>query len=136
MIKFTARIVVVAGAALLVAAFGLPTYSAHASGQSCQESVNLDTCDYVNGSGLHVNYVRGTTQNLAASVQHNLHLEISGPHGLIKNCAQVNLGGGATMTCTWSPNANEPAGNYCTDLWQYSGGRYTDRGHACVNVHS
>jgi hypothetical protein len=84
-----------------------------------------------------LNYVRGTVTNLDGTVENNIHIEISGPHGAIKNCGQVNLGGGATTTCTWSPNANETAGNYCTDTWQYnpSTKKYTDRGHACVNVH-
>jgi hypothetical protein len=109
-----------------------------ASGRSCQvEAGNLgDSCVAVSGSGLHVNSVVGSYENLTASLKSNVHIELSGPGGLIKDCAQTNVAGDATITCTWAPNANEPSGNYCTTTWQYGSGIYTDIGHACLDVHS
>ena len=134
MIKFAARIAAVAGAALLAASFALPGQLAYASAQSCTQSVDLHSCDAINGSGLHINSQTGTVINESGSAANGIHIELSGPHGLIKNCAQVNIGGGGTTSCTWSPNANETAGNYCSDTWQDVSGKFTDRGHACVDV--
>lgn len=138
--KFAAKLVTVTGAVLLAAALALlPAHSALATGQGCAISVNLQTCSYVNGTGLHINYQRGTATNLAGGAQRYIHIQLSGPRGTIKNCPEVgSLGTGQSATCTWSPNANEPAGNYCADTWQRnpSTGKYTNRGHACINVHS
>jgi hypothetical protein len=136
MVKFMMRLGMAAGAALLATAFVLPSSPAMASGRSCQLVGALDSCVSVNGSGLHINYVQGSVQNIRGSVQTNIHIEISGPRGAIKNCAQTNIQGLATINCTWSPNATEPAGNYCTTTWKYSNGAYSDQGHACVDVHS
>jgi hypothetical protein len=136
MLKSVARLGTAAGATLLATAFVLPASPAMASGRSCQVVGALDTCDSVNGSGLHVNYVQGSVQNTHGSVQTNIHIELSGPRGLIKNCAQTNIQGLATIYCKWSPNANEPAGQYCTTTWKYANGSYSEQGHACVDVHS
>ena len=132
------RFAAIVGGALLATAFVLPTSSAMASGRSCQlEAGSLgDSCVAVSGSGLHVNSVTGSYSNLTASLKSNVHIQLTGPQGVIKNCGQTNVAGNTTTNCTWSPNANEPAGNYCTTTWQYGGGTYTDIGHACVGVHS
>jgi len=135
MIKFAARIAAVAGAALLAASFGLPAQLAHASQQVCAQSVDLDSCNDVTGSGLHITSMVATVYNEGDTAD-GIHIELSGPNGLIKNCAQVNIGGGGTTSCSWDPNANETAGNYCSDTWQDVSGTYTDRGHACVDVFS
>lgn len=69
-------------------------------------------CTTVNGSGLKINFVSGYVHNLAAN----------GP------------------ICKWtnpSPNANEPAGDYCSVTWQYEGGNsYEEGGPECVGVHA
>jgi hypothetical protein len=72
-----------------------------------------------------------------------MHVEIYGPNGLIKNCATFTLGSGLGThgpTCTWtnpSPNANEPAGDYCSVAWQYLGGNnYAEGAPECIGVHA
>jgi hypothetical protein len=136
MMKIMRRLGMAAGAALVALAFVLPTSPAMASGTSCTNRSPYYTCDYVNGSGLHVNYVQGNLHNTSGGTITQVHLEISGPRGPIKNCAQTNISGNATIYCTWSPNANEPSGNYCTTTWKYANGSYNNQGTACVDVHS
>lgn len=44
---------------------------------------------------------------------------------------------GATLSLTWSPNSNEPPGDYCANTWRRnSDGSHTEIGHYCVNVHA
>jgi hypothetical protein len=137
MLSFKTRLAAAVGAAFLVSAFMLPASSAMATGQSCATSGGpFYTCSYVNGTGLHINYMQGSVLNQRTSTWTNVHIELSGPRGLIQNCAQTNIAGGQTIYCRWSPNANEPAGNYCVDAWRLSSGTYVNMGHACLAVHS
>jgi hypothetical protein len=138
MLTLMARLGTIIAAALLAMAFALPMSAAMASGRSCQQEANgpLDTCADLNGSGLHINYLQGSVYNERIGNQPNVHIELTGPRGLIKNCASTTVPSGGTIYCTWSPNANEPAGNYCVTSWQYESGSYIERGHACVDVHS
>ncbi len=127
------------GAALLAMAFVLPAGSAMASAGSCQQENGtgpLYTCVYVSGGGLHVNYVEGSVYNMRSGNQTHVHIEITGPHGLIKNCVDSTIPSLGTIYCTWSPNANEVAGNYCVTAWQYVAGHYDNRGNVCVGVHA
>jgi len=64
-----------------------------------------------------------------------VHLELSGPHGLIKNCPTITVGAFDNDYCTWSPNANETAGRYCVTVWQFASHKWNARAHACVAVH-
>lgn len=41
---------------------------------------------------------------------------------------------GYTLSVQWSPNATEPAGNYCANT--YRNNFSTRIGHTCVDVHS
>jgi hypothetical protein len=139
MFGLKARLGITMGAAILAAGFAvLPTNQALASGQSCQQQANgnLNTCAYVNGSGLHVNYFQGSVNNEGSGDQTNVHIELTGPHGLIQNCGTTTVHSLATIYCKWSPNANETAGNYCATSWQLASGKQIERGHACVDVHS
>lgn len=139
MLTLTARLGTIIAAALLATAFALPMSAAMASGKSCAQEPNgpLYTCAYVNGSGLHINYDQGSVYNERTGNQYNVHIQLTWPSGAtIKNCASTTVPSGGTIYCTWSPNANEPAGNYCTTSWQYVSGTYYQRGHACVGVHS
>ena len=127
------------GAALLAMAFVLPAGSAMASAGSCQQENGtgpLYTCVYVNGGGLHINDVQGSVYNTRSGNQTHVHIEITGPHGVIKNCVDSTIPSLGTIYCTWSPNANEPAGNYCVTAWQYVAGHSDNRGHVCVGVHA
>jgi hypothetical protein len=96
------------------------------------------TCVTVNGSGLHITSMVGSFQNNTHNGFLNIHIELTGPKGLIKNCPQVSdVYVGQTITCTWSPNDNRAAGNYCSTTWQNNGGgNFTNLGEACVDVHS
>ena len=127
------------GAALLAMAFVLPAGSAMASAGSCQQENGtgpLYTCVYVSGGGLHINYVEGSVYNMRSGNQTHVHIEITGPHGVIKNCVDSTIPSLGTIYCTWSPNANEVAGNYCVTAWQYVAGHYYNRGNVCVGVHA
>ena len=140
MFGLKARLGITLGAGILAAGFFavLPANQALASGQSCQPkaNTNLTTCSYVNGSGLHVNYVQGSVNNGGVGDQTNVHIELTGPHGLIKNCATTTVGSLDTIYCTWSPNANETAGDYCATAWQLLSGKQQENGYACLDVHS
>lgn len=98
-------------------------------------------CTTVNGSGLKINFVSGYVHNPADGGLSNLHVEIYGPRGLIKNCGTFSVGGADNgPICKWtnpSPNTNEPAGDYCSVTWQYEGGNsYEEGGPECVGVHA
>jgi hypothetical protein len=139
MFGLKARLGITMGAVILAAGFAvLPASQALASARSCQQEPNgfLYTCSSVNGSGLHVNSLQGSVLNNGVGDQVNVHIELTGPHGLIKNCASTTVGSLDTITCTWSPNASETAGNYCATSWQLESGQQESRGHACVDVHS
>jgi hypothetical protein len=136
MLKLTAQLGTIIAAAMLAIALALPTSSAMASGKSCQLYGPLYTCIYVNGSGLHINYIQGSVYNERAGNQYNVHIQLTWPSGAtIKNCASTTVPSLGTIYCTWSPNANEPGGNYCTHTWQYIGGHYYEHGRACLDVH-
>lgn len=98
-------------------------------------------CTTVTGSGLKITSISGYVHNPADGGLSNLHVEIYGPNGLIKNCGTFSVG--ATDNgpiCTWtnpSPNTNQRAGDYCSVTWQYEGGNsYAEGGAECVGVHS
>lgn len=125
------------GAMVLAASFSVfPAQQALASARSCAGiSRPFDVCVKVNGSGLHVNSVVGSVYNAGTGTQRHVHIELSGPRGVIKNCAARTIGPLQTIYCTWSPNANEPAGNYCATGWQYASGKYHNVGKPCVDLH-
>jgi hypothetical protein len=105
-------------------AFGYPYYA---------------VCTDVSGSGLHINYLSGQFFNhYIDSGVNNVHIQLYGPNGTIKNCGQVNVGAqGNGPTCTWSPNSNEPAGDYCGRAWQWLGGSdYQELAEECIDVHT
>jgi len=136
--RLTAVSAAVIGGSLVAAAIVLPASPAMASGRSCQyeEAQEGNTCVDVTGSGLHVDSVEGSFVNLLSGSQDDIHIELSGPKGLIKNCAQTNVSSEETITCTWSPNATETAGDYCSTTWHYADGTYNSLGKACLDVHS
>ena len=138
MFRLRARLGITVGVVVLAVGFAvLPAHKALASGSSCGGiSRPFQVCVNVNGGGLHVNYVQGSVHNAGTGTQPHVHIEISGPRGLIKNCADTSINPLQTIYCTWSPNANEPAGNYCATGWQFASGGYVDIGEGCVGVHS
>lgn len=98
-------------------------------------------CTTVIGSGLKITSISGYTVNDGTATEKNMHVQIYGPNGTIKNCGTFTLPlGGFGPTCTWtnpSPNATEPAGSYCSVTWQReSDGTYRDSGAECIGVHA
>jgi hypothetical protein len=98
-------------------------------------------CTTVIGTGLKITSISGFTVNDVNVTEKNMHVQIYGPNGTIKNCGTFSVAGGAFgPTCTWtnpSPNTNEPAGDYCSVTWQLeSNGTYQDSGAECIGVHA
>jgi hypothetical protein len=158
MLSFKARACFVAGTALMAAGLILPATAAFAttnsptradvitpeSASNCNPAgIELGTwseCTQVIGDGLEINSITGKLINWSQINLSEVHIEIYGPKGTIKNCTQFNLAGGATSpSCTWkNPNqtAQMPAGDYCSRAWEYNGSGYTDMSNECIDVHS
>ncbi|HEX5113967.1 MAG TPA: hypothetical protein VFW65_02095 [Pseudonocardiaceae bacterium] len=94
-------------------------------------------CVNITGSGLHINSMKGWVHNKTGMRWAGLHIELKGPKGLIKNCPQFALANNLNSpNCIWSPNANEPAGSYCTILWfRLQDGTFVSEGSKCAGVH-
>jgi hypothetical protein len=130
-----AHLVAIASAVSLFGAAGATT--ALATGETCtfgSSSGNTLTCMTVVGSGLHIDRAIAS-----ATVEHSartLDVELSGPT-IVIDSGFVLVQPGQTLSVTWSPNANEPAGNYCATTFRLnSDGTVTQIGHTCVGVHS
>jgi len=94
-------------------------------------------CENLSGSGLHIDYLHAAATFQAASGESmSVHIQIWGPNGTIKNCSEVTIHGGQTTTCQWSPNRNEPAGNYGFTVWQKLSSGWGNDGDIWVGVHS
>ena|SRR5437879_3392377 len=111
--------------------------SAFASGSSCTYGAsngNTRTCMSVNGSGLHIN--SATASAHVVNVGRTLEVCMTGP--AVGSCSGfVFVSPGQTLSGSWSPNANEPTGDYCAVTYrQNANGSQTQIGRACVNVHS
>jgi hypothetical protein len=115
------------------------------SGSSCGGGFDQDsTCVWVYGSGLHIDSVQiAFTQSVLDPHFWTAHIEIVGPKGFIKNCADFSTIPGYNdnefnhvIGCTWAPNHNEPAGNYCGITWaKQSRTNYRNLDEACLDVH-
>jgi hypothetical protein len=160
MLSLKPRLGAVLGAAFLASAFAIamsasagaataqakPHVQVHmpmipASATGCNENaLNLvDQCTHVSGSGLHINSLSGwASHNWFDLLDYpQVHEELYGPHGHIKNCWVGDFPPGMTTpTCTWSPNANETAGNYCSRTWSLEGVTLKLLASECVNVHA
>jgi hypothetical protein len=92
-------------------------------------------CTTVVGTGSHISSLSGYAVNYADPTSlPPVHIELYGPNGLIKNCAQVTLGyGGRTPTCKWTaPVGPIATGEYCSETWIYNyPGNYTNAGNNC-----
>jgi len=160
MLSFRTKIGAAAGVALLVALFALPSSVAMAGTSASarsghpvgRASINPDSastcnpnpfdpvseCTSVTGSGLHIDTLAGYADNNQTVTIPRVHIELYGPKGLIKNCADANLGPlDTTATCKWSPNDDRAAGDYCSEAWEeVSSGNYSKLGVDCIDVHS
>jgi hypothetical protein len=161
MLSLKARLGAVLGAAFLASALAMSAGMASAgaatapakahvqvhgpmiqfSASGCNENfLNLVTeCTAVSGSGLHINYLAGWAIHDSLDVQSypQVHIELYGPHGHIKNCSVGDFPPGMqTATCKWSPNAKETAGNYCSRTWSLNGVTWIVLASQCIYVHA
>jgi hypothetical protein len=126
----------VLGASVLAATYVASAPPAFASASHCNESPFevVRECTSVTGSGLHIDSLSGWANNLTIPIN-NFHIELYGPRGHIKNCPVQTLVFTST-TCTWSPHANEPKGDYCSRAWAKNiDGTYKQVGVECIGVH-
>jgi hypothetical protein len=95
---------------------------------------NTTTCMYVNGTGLLINYDRGSATVHTST--RTLDECISGPVTAADNCTGYeNVGPGGYLPIGWDPNMDEPAGDYCATTYRLnSNGSSTQIGHTCVQV--
>ena len=109
--------------------------------ESCtygSSSGNVNTCMYVNGTGLFVNYgeASGVVIDFPRTLEECIWYQ---PTGTYLNCGigWVYVPVQGYVLASWSPSADEPSGNYCAVTWrQNSSGGPTNIGTACVSVHS
>jgi hypothetical protein len=119
-----------------------PVVPATASGCNTASLDQWHNCTTVTGSGLKITSISGYGVSEVDGTLSNLHVEIYGPNGLIKNCGTFSIPGmGDTgPICSWTnpkPSTNQTAGDYCTITWQYEGGTtYKSGGAECIGVHS
>jgi hypothetical protein len=79
---------------------------------------NVQTCIYINGSGLHVDSMYGTSyvRNKAVLLVNRLH---SNKLGVIKTSgAFVTVRPGEQIEARWLPNTNVPADTYCSTSYE------------------
>jgi hypothetical protein len=141
---YKTRLMIAAGAVLsgaMLAASGLPAQAATTvtvTQSNCGINIlNLvQECTSLTSNGTHLYSLSGWGQNLPESIDQpfpDVHIELYGPKGLIKNCASVAqlTSGEWTATCTWSPNDTRAAGNYCSRMWSYIGTKWYDLANEC-----
>jgi hypothetical protein len=130
--------VITASAALI----GIASTPAMASGQYCTTNV-YKICETVSGYSNHINQATATaTVELAGDL--DFHVQMINPQGstLCNSNTVVNSADGVTVSCPWTPNANENTGNYCAVVWEYvppsgawgSSGYYENEGQSCLYV--
>ena len=155
MISFRTRVGAVVGAAALATALALPASAAMASTASPRPAVAsgagiipntatecnpnpltvVDECTTVVGTGTYVDSISGQTFSNSFGDLDNIHIEIYGPGGKIKRCANFDLGPlGVSDSCLWvnpHPHVHVTAGNYCSRAINSSGSYLSSE---CVDV--
>lgn len=108
------------------------------TGSSCgtgSSGGNVETCMNVVGSGLHIDSATASAHVINSG--RTLQECIRGPQGTIGCTVFVFVPAGGTLSITWSPNSNEPSGDYCANTYRLNNdGTDTRIGHQCVNVHA
>jgi len=139
-----------AGAATAAPATGATARSVQAelvqarpdSGSDCNPTplAAVSECTTVLGSGLKISQITGIAISNVDYDITEVHIEIYGPHGAIHNCPNITLGAYSTAGCTYknaAPNANNVAGDYCSEAWEHiSGSYYAKLSTECIDVHS
>jgi hypothetical protein len=121
-----------------MATTALPAHISPASAEDCMDGtgVSAGECTYIDGVGNTVYYMQGLFINEGYITIYNIHIELTGPSGLIKNCTQVNVVAGTEApVCQWSPEGPEPFGTYCSYAWEGLGSNnYKEVAKSCVGV--
>ena len=93
-------------------------------------------CTKVVGTGLKVTSIAGQYNNGTNSAQ-TIYIDFYGPKGYITKTANLKVAGqGSTSYYTWhnpNPNANMPAGYYCTEAFFSNGTAIISD---CIEVHT
>ena len=127
-----------AGTGAAQAAVGPASQVRPLTGESCgtgSSSGNVETCMYVNGSGLFVDYMNASAQvvNATRTIQECIH----GPNGTVGCTAFVSRAPGQSLVFEWVPDGDVTGGDYCANTWRLnSDGSHTEIGSYCVDVHS
>ena len=128
----------VLSSAMLVAS-GLPAQAATpaVTQSNCGENVQhlVQQCTSLKSSGTHIDSLSGWSTHLPFDLLSypDVHIELYGPAGTIKNCGQITNWepGDTTPTCTWSPNDTRAKGNYCSRTWSHDGTSWLDLANEC-----
>jgi hypothetical protein len=123
---------------VLVAAASLSFSStANASDTNCtygSSGGNVYTCMSVNGSGTHINFATaGTAPQLSAATV-DVGIVYTQTDTLLVGSGFKHLAVGQEINIFWSPDAIEPAGDYCAYTYQNSLSDLISV--VCVDVHS
>ena len=111
------------------------------TGEGCYDkdsgvSIVGEECTEVVGSGLKVTSISGQFNNGTNSAE-TIYIYYYGPKGYITKTANLNVPAqGSTSWHTWhnpNPNANMPAGDYCTEAYKSNGSPIISD---CIQVHT
>jgi hypothetical protein len=110
------------------------TVTQHNCGLNAENLVTQ--CTSLTSNGTHIVSLSGYANHLAADPDSypDVHIELYGPNGLIKNCATIAnwQAGDTTPTCTWTgPSGNVKAGDYCSRTWSEEGTTFRDLANEC-----
>jgi hypothetical protein len=133
--RFLAKIAI--GVMILASPVALPAATALAAGPVCTSGGAISACVQISGSGDHITRMKGWATSNEVFPLGDMHIELEGPHGKIKNCASFTLPGYSNgPNCVWTPNRKETPGRYCSTLWWYNpyAGGYEDFGTPCITV--
>jgi hypothetical protein len=132
-VSFRAAAVIVL-ALVLPSAGLLATQPAMAAAQYCGGN-GVFQCVKTTGSGLTLGTLSGWARDLSAGT-FTAHEELTGPHGLLRNCSNYTARNGQTgPTCSYSAG-RVSAGDYCATTWFLASGQWIEKGHNCVGVHA
>lgn len=96
---------------------------------------NVNTCMEITGSGLHIDSATASAHVINSG--RTLQECIRGPQGTIACTPFVFVSPGGTLPITWSPNSDEPAGDYYANTFRLnSDGSDTQIGQEFVYMHT
>jgi hypothetical protein len=139
LIKTVCRLAAILALALAGFAVSPLSPASAAVHQACtfgSSSGNVETCMTWNNSGTHITSIDGTADVINVGRIITICIR-SDARGTIKcNAAgYIFVGPGGGIHVPWTPNATEPAGNYCVRTWrQNDDGSHTLIGEVCTVI--